>query len=78
MVKEVSHLKFNFVSIDGDHTYSGAKADTDAWSPLVKKGGLIAFNDVSCLSVHKVINEMPDKQWKFVRQIFNTKVFEKL
>ncbi|HVT87925.1 MAG TPA: class I SAM-dependent methyltransferase [Tepidisphaeraceae bacterium] len=33
--------------IDGDHSYEGAKADFDAWSPFVIPGGLVAFDDTT-------------------------------
>jgi cephalosporin hydroxylase len=32
--------------IDGDHTYEGVKADYEAYAPLVRSGGLIAFHDI--------------------------------
>ncbi|CAA6693607.1 MULTISPECIES: CmcI family methyltransferase [unclassified Lentimonas] len=32
--------------IDGDHSYEGAMADYNAYSPLVRKGGWIAFHDI--------------------------------
>ena len=31
--------------VDGDHTYDGVKADWLAWSPLVRRGGLVALHD---------------------------------
>lgn len=37
----------DFLFIDGDHTYEGAKQDYEMYSPLVRKGGLVAFHDVS-------------------------------
>lgn len=44
-VKVVSpHLDFLF--IDGDHSYAGAKADFELYGPLVRPGGLIAFHDL--------------------------------
>ena len=32
--------------IDGDHTYSGVKADYDMYSPLVRAGGIVALHDI--------------------------------
>lgn len=32
--------------IDGDHTYEGVKRDFEMYSPLVKRGGIIAFHDI--------------------------------
>jgi len=36
----------DFLFIDGDHTYEGAKADFERYGPLVSPGGLIAFHDL--------------------------------
>lgn len=36
----------DFVFIDGDHSYHGAKRDFDNFSPVVKKGGYIIFHDM--------------------------------
>jgi len=36
----------DFLFIDGDHSYKGVKKDFEMYSPLVKKGGIIAFHDV--------------------------------
>jgi predicted O-methyltransferase YrrM len=36
----------DFLFIDGDHTYNGVKQDYEMYSPLVRKGGLIAFHDI--------------------------------
>ena len=32
--------------IDGDHTYGGAKADWEMYSPLMSPDGLVAFHDI--------------------------------
>jgi hypothetical protein len=36
----------DFLFIDGDHTYEGVKLDFQMYSPLVRKGGLIALHDI--------------------------------
>lgn len=36
----------DFLFIDGDHSYEGVKADYERYSPLVSKGGIIAFHDI--------------------------------
>ena len=35
----------DFVFIDGDHSYEGLRADWEAWSPLLRKGGVIGLHD---------------------------------
>lgn len=37
----------DFLFIDGDHSYEGAKMDYEMYSPLVRAGGLIGFHDIS-------------------------------
>ncbi len=36
----------DFLFIDGDHTYEGLKKDFEMYSPLVRRGGIIAFHDI--------------------------------
>jgi cephalosporin hydroxylase len=38
--------KVDFLFIDGDHNYEGVKRDFEMYSPLVSKGGMIAFHDI--------------------------------
>lgn len=51
--KSMSYIKnivkgeqLDFLFIDGDHSYLGVKTDFLMYSPLVRKGGLIAFHDI--------------------------------
>jgi len=44
--KILGRKKIDFLLIDGDHFYNGIKKDFEMYSPLVKKGGLIAFHDI--------------------------------
>jgi cephalosporin hydroxylase len=54
---------FNFIFIDADHSYEGVKADFEAWSPLLKSGGEIAFHDTNYEGVTRLLEEIP-KEWK--------------
>lgn len=38
--------KFDFILIDGDHTYDGAKLDLQLYSPFLSTDGLVAFHDI--------------------------------
>ncbi len=38
--------KLDFLLIDGDHSYEGVQADFLNYSPLMRKGGLIALHDI--------------------------------
>lgn len=50
--------------IDGDRTYQGVKQDFQMYSPIVKKGGIVAFHDIvkhdptSGCEVNKFWNEI--------------------
>jgi cephalosporin hydroxylase len=44
--KVLSGKIVDFLFIDGDHTYKGVKEDYKMYSPLVRKGGVIAFHDI--------------------------------
>ncbi|MEM0488944.1 MAG: class I SAM-dependent methyltransferase [Candidatus Bathyarchaeia archaeon] len=47
IVKNIlSDRKLDFLFIDGDHTYEGVKRDFEMYSPLVRRGGIIAFHDI--------------------------------
>jgi predicted O-methyltransferase YrrM len=46
-IKEIlKDNKVDFLFIDGDHSYEGVKKDFEMYSPLVRKGGIIAFHDI--------------------------------
>ncbi len=36
----------DFLFVDGDHRYEGAKQDYEMYGPLVRPGGMVAFHDV--------------------------------
>lgn len=38
--------RFDFLFIDGDHSLAGVAKDFEMYSPLVRKGGLVAFHDI--------------------------------
>jgi len=40
--------------IDGDHSYQGVKSDYELYSPLVRRGGIIALHDVDAVGAPDV------------------------
>ncbi len=38
--------KFDFIFIDGDHSYEGVKKDFEMYTPFLKKGGYVGFHDI--------------------------------
>ncbi len=41
------HAPFDFVFIDGGHTYDVAMADWQNYYPMVREGGMLAFHDIA-------------------------------
>ncbi len=52
----------DFLFIDGDHTYEGARLDYETYAPLVRPGGIIALHDIANRSedvgVHRLWAEL--------------------
>jgi hypothetical protein len=46
----------DFLLIDGDHTYEGAKQDFVNYGPLVQQGGMIMFHDILPINVKVSMN----------------------
>lgn len=66
-VKEgLGHRQVDVLFIDGDHTYEGVKKDFDLYSPLVRKGGIVAFHDIVPHHIRRDIR-VPEF-WKEVRE----------
>ena len=43
--RSVLAAPFDFIFVDGDHTYEGLRQDWEGWSPLVGPGGIVALHD---------------------------------
>ena len=50
VLSRVHHLlggrEVDLLFIDGDHSFAGVAADFEMYSPLVRRGGLVAFHDI--------------------------------
>lgn len=55
--KDYPDNHFDFVYIDGDHSYKGAKEDMVAWYPKVKPGGILCGHDFVTLTVEEACRE---------------------
>jgi predicted O-methyltransferase YrrM len=60
----LSHVEFDMVFIDADHTYQSCYDDICAWAPLVKKDGLLCGHDyntgqgVLSFGTNKAVDEL--------------------
>jgi predicted O-methyltransferase YrrM len=55
----------DFLFIDGDRRFAGVKQDFETYSPLVRKGGLIAFHDI-VEGNREIVGDVP-KFWNEVK-----------
>ena len=54
--------EFDFIFVDGDHSYEATLADCEAYYPLLKKGGLFCGHDYSSIdAVYRAVNDFRDK-----------------
>lgn len=51
----------DFLYIDGDHSYEGVKSDFITYGPLVRKGGIIAFHDISVYQGDVCVSKLWDE-----------------
>lgn len=60
-VAKILNLEFDFIYIDGDHSYSGVKADILSWRPKMKLDGIFGGHDYNMEGVKQAVNELiPD------------------
>lgn len=55
--QQVPDESLDFVFIDADHSYEAVKADIAAWTPKIKKLGLLAGHDYEWPGVEQAVNE---------------------
>jgi hypothetical protein len=61
---------FDFVFIDGEHTYSSVKQDLRTWYPKVRTGGLLCGHDNSMVQVAQAVTDF--KIEKGVKEVFSS------
>lgn len=71
-IKELNGKTYDFVYIDGLHTYDGVKTDIINYQPLIKSGGVIGGHDYTdqlphLIGVFEAVNEMFNKPDKIFR-----------
>ncbi len=51
-VKKLSKRSYEYIYIDGDHSYKGVKTDYKLFWPMLKKGGFMSFHDTDNGGMH--------------------------
>ena len=72
-LRQFPDAHFDWIYIDGDHSYAGASKDADAAASKVKPGGYLVFNDfahadqnLGAYGVHRAVVDFAlARGWKF-------------
>lgn len=77
-VKEILNgNELDFLYIDGDHSYEGVKKDFEMYGPLIRKGGIIAFHDISFSFLKEESSVDVPKFWGEIKFNYNYEEFVK-
>ena len=79
----VSGFQFNYILIDGDHSYEGVKNDFERFTPFLKPGGVLLVDDYSSTEwpdVTKFVDDVirKDSGFEFVISEWRTALFRKV
>jgi len=69
--KILGNCKIDFLFHDADHSYEGVKKDFEMYSPLVRKGGIIAFHDIVTNGVICSYGWDVSKFWNEIKNMYN-------
>mgnify|MGYP001609893636 CR=1 FL=1 len=58
---EVTQQQFDFINVDGDHSYEGAYGDLQRVWPLLNPGGLVIVDDTEMVDVKRAIEQFRDE-----------------
>jgi predicted O-methyltransferase YrrM len=73
LINVLGSFKIDFLFIDGDHSYRGVKRDFELYSPLVRKGGIVAFHDI--VYHPNFPDTQVDKYWNELRSKYKFREF---
>lgn len=60
------NIEYDYIYIDGDHSFSGVKRDFNLFWPILRKGGFMAFHDVSVVGTKPEGEYGVNKLWEKV------------
>lgn len=66
---EIAKKTFDYIYIDGDHRYWGCLGDAENCHPLLRKNGLMVFDDGHMEDVKKAVDDFLEKYHDFYAEI---------
>jgi predicted O-methyltransferase YrrM len=76
MSKHFGSYNWNFVFIDGDHSFEGVKADFYNVLPFLSKGTPVAFHDIVISDFHHTHGCYVGEFWEELKNEYNATKFE--
>ena len=76
MKEYISKYNWDFVMIDGDHSYEGVKADFYNVLPYLKKGTPVAFHDIVISDDHHKYGCYVGEFWEDLKKEYKATKFE--
>lgn len=70
LLEKFENDKFDFVFIDGDHSYEGCKKDILNWGSKIKEKGLLCGHDIDIFEVKKAVKELVPNYEKTVNNVW--------
>jgi len=67
LVAKLMPSGYDFLFIDGGHSEANARSDYEMYSPLVRKGGIVAFHDIRLVPKHDELDYQVKKYWEFIK-----------
>lgn len=55
--RKVLKEQFDYILVDGDHSYEGARADLMACWPLLASGGILVIDDLGMVDVQRAVDD---------------------
>jgi len=71
-VAELFHEGIDFLFLDGDHSYEGAKTDVQVWLPKLKHSAIVVMHDIAWAEgVQNVFAEFIEPQARRIKRLPN-------
>lgn len=64
-------IKFDFIFIDGDHSYQGAKNDYDKYKQFLADDGYLGFHDIISSDLNRQYDINVDILWREIKDTYN-------
>ena len=75
---QVKNKVFDYIHIDGNHSYDRVKEDLNLYLPLLRKDGILCMDDLAWPTVNKAFQEEKKDFLTKIKDAHNWALFRKL